>query len=141
MLVGCGILTLLLGIAAIALVVKAKDVLAYAMGQLRAQVVARLPLDLTDAERDHLENAFAETISRIREGKIDPVALQELQKRVVAAAQSGERRISRPDLEELVRALDAFNGAGAKPEEPAAPAAPEATPPPAGQSAAQPPGT
>ncbi len=45
LLVGCGVLALLLGIAAVVFVVKAKDVLAYAINQLRTEVMAHLPED------------------------------------------------------------------------------------------------
>jgi hypothetical protein len=130
LLIGCGTLALLLGIGAIVFVVKAKSVLAFAMGQLRSQVVAQLPLDTTDAEREHLESAFEEAIGRIREGKIDPEGLQSLQKQLVSAAQAGgERRMSRTQLEELLQSLDTFNGhLPAAPAEPAAPAAEPAPP-------------
>jgi len=111
LLFGCLGLALLLGIAAIVFVVNAQRILAFAMGQLRTQVVRMLPLDTTDAERERLDEAFDEAIARIRAKQIDPVALQALQKQLVEAARAGgERRMSHEQLLELIEALDAFNG-------------------------------
>ena len=122
LLVGCGLLALLLGIAAVVFVVKAKDVLAYAMNQLRAEVVAHLPEDAGEAERQRVDTGFDAALARIRSGEIDPVALQELQKKLTAAASTAAtRRLSREELASLLAALDKFNQSGV--EAPAPPAA------------------
>ncbi len=114
-LIGCGLLALLLGIAAVVFVVKAKDVLAYAMNQLRAEVVAHLPEDAGETERQRLDVAFDTALARIRGGELDPAALQELQKKLTAAASaSAARRLTREELDGLVAALDKFNGGGTK---------------------------
>lgn len=114
-LIGCGLLSLLLGIAAVVFVVKAKDVLAYAMNQLRAEVVAHLPEDAGETERQRLDVAFDAALAHIRGGELDPAALQELQKKLTAAASaSAARRLTREELDGLVAALDKFNGGGAK---------------------------
>lgn len=114
-LIGCGLLALLLGIAAVVFVVKAKDVLAYAMNQLRAEVVAHLPEDAGETERQRLDAAFDTALARIRGGELDPAALQELQKKLTAAASaSAARRLTREELDGLVAALDKFNGGGTK---------------------------
>lgn len=114
LLVGCGLLALLLGIAAVVFVVKAKDVLAYAMNQLRAEVVANLPEDAGESDRQHVETGFDAALARIRSGEIDPVALQELQKKLTGAASTAAtRRLNREELTSLLAALDKFNQAGA----------------------------
>ena len=110
LLFGCLGLSLLLGIAAIVFVINAQRILAFAMSQLRTQVVHALPLDTTDAERERLDAAFDEAIGRIRAKQIDPVALQALQRQLVEAAQSGGKRMSHDQLLELIDALEAFNG-------------------------------
>ncbi|MEO8195171.1 MAG: hypothetical protein ABI689_00460 [Thermoanaerobaculia bacterium] len=131
-LIGCGLLSLLLGIAAVVFVVKAKDVLAYAMNQLRVEIVAHLPEDAGATERQRLEVAFDAALARIRGGELDPAALQELQKKLtVAASASSARRLTREELDGLVAALDKFNQGGAK-----APADAAAEPPEAGAGAA-----
>jgi len=127
LLVGCGVLTLLLGIGAIVFVMKAKDVLAFAMNQLRTQIASHLPEDLGEAERQRLETSFDVAIERIRQGKIDPAALQGLQAKLAAAAQrTGSQRMTPAEVAGLQGALDAFNGD--KLEEPAVDPPPESAP-------------
>jgi hypothetical protein len=113
LLVGCGLLSLLLGIAAVVFVVKAKDVLAYAMNQLRAEVVTHLPEDAGESERQRIEVGFDAALTRIRSGELDPAALQELQKRLTGAASAAaSRRLTREELTALLAALDKFNHTG-----------------------------
>jgi hypothetical protein len=132
-LIGCGLLALLLGIAAVVFVVKAKDVLAYAMNQLRAQVVAHLPEDAGETERQRLDVAFDATLARIRAGELDPAALQELQKKLsTAASAASTRRLTREELDGLIAALDKYNQGGAK-----APADAAAEPTESGAAAAE----
>jgi hypothetical protein len=116
MLVGCGLLSLLLGIAAVVFVVKAKDVLAYAMNQLRAEVVAHLPEDSSDADRQRVEDGFDVALARIRSGELDPATLQVLQQKLTAAASAARtRRLSVEELNGLLEALDRFNQEEATP--------------------------
>lgn len=110
LLIGCGLLALLLGIAAVVFVVKAKEVLAYAMNQLRTEVVAHLPEDVGESERQRVEDGFDAALARIRSGELDPTALQELQKKLTAAASAAAtRRLTREELDGLVAALEKFN--------------------------------
>ncbi len=131
-LIGCGLVALLLGVAAVVFLVKVKDVLAYAMNELQAEVVAHLPEDASAGERRELTAGFDAALVRIRTGKIDPAALQELQKKLVAVASAASsRRLSREELTGLISALDKFNRAGSAPAAPDAatePAAPQAQP-------------
>ena len=130
LLFGCLGLAVLLGIAAIVFVVNAQKILGFAMNQLRTQVVRVLPLETSDAERERLDAGFDQAIEKIRAKQIDPVALQALQRQLVAAAQAGgERRMTHEQLLDLLDALDAFNGAAPAP--PALPTQPpSASPPP-----------
>ena len=126
LLVGCGLLSLLLGIAAVVFVVKAKDVLAYAMNQLRAEVVAHLPEDASDSDRQRVEAGFDAALARIRSGELDPAALQDLQKKLTGAASAaGKRRLSGEEMNGLLAALDRFNQVAEEPAE-ELPAGPEA---------------
>jgi len=131
MLIGCGLVALLVGVAAIVFLVKVKDVLAYAMNELRAEVVAHLPEDASASERQQLTAGFDAALVRIRTGTIDPAALQELQKKLVAVASAASsRRLTREELTGLISALDRFNRAGSEPAPgaagaPTAPAAPD----------------
>jgi hypothetical protein len=134
MLVGCGLVALLIGIAAVVFVVKAKDVLAFAMNKLRAEVVAHLPADASENERQQLEAGFDAAMARIRTGAIEPASLQELQKKLTAVASTaGRRQMSREELADLIAALDRFNQAG-KPAADGSPdeAVPDGAPRPSG---------
>ena len=134
-LVGCGLVALLLGVAAVIFVIKAKDVLAYAMNKLRVEVVAHLPEDAGEVDRQRVEAGFDVALARIRNGAIDPASLQELQKKLTAVASTaGSRRMTRTELTELITALDKFNeaGGGAPADAPPKAGAPDSTGP-AGQ--------
>lgn len=127
-LIGCGLLAILLGIGAVVFVVKAKSLLAFALEKLEAEVVANLPEDVTGEERERLRTAFDGTLARIRSGQIDPEALQRLQLKLVAAAESASQdKLTRDEVQALTLALEGFAGI----ESPPAPNGEEgsATPP------------
>jgi hypothetical protein len=134
MLVGCGIVIVLVGIAAIAFVVKAKDLLAWTMREVQQQVVAGLPADVTDAERDRLEAGFDAAIARLQKGEVETPALYALQSQLMNAAEKSQKKtITRDDVLDLLSALERVGGllapaddAGGEPE--AAPPAAEPTP-------------
>ena len=122
--------------------VKAKDVLAYAMNQLRTEVVAHLPKDAPATDRQRVEEGFDAALSRIRSGELDPAALQELQKKLTAAASAAATRdLTREELDGLVTALDLFNGTAAESAPPESPAAePQSAPEPSSGGAGTTPG-
>jgi hypothetical protein len=124
LLIGCGVLAVLLGLGAIFFVVKAKSLLAYTMEKLEAQVVANLPEEVDPAGRERLATAFAGAVARVRSGEIDPALLQEMQGRLVAAAERAPRgTLTAADVAALTETLERF-AAGPTVEAPA----PEATP-------------
>lgn len=117
--VGCGIVFLLLGIAGVALVFKAKELLAWSLEKARPAVVANLAADVTPADRERFETAFAAALARIRAGKIDPVALQLVQAQLMKAVEKpGPGSVSR---ETFVALTEAFEKLGVA-EPPVAPA-------------------
>lgn len=127
-LIGCGLLAILLGIGAVVFVVKAKSLLAFALEKLEAEVVANLPEDVTREERDQLQKAFDETLARIRSGQIDPEALQRLQLKLVAAAESASQdKLTRDEVQALTLALEGFAGVES-PQAPEGEEGPPATP-------------
>ncbi len=135
LLLGCGLLSLLLGIAAVVFVVKAKDVLAYAMNQLRTEVVAHLPEEVGESERQRVEEGFDAALAKIRSGELDPAALQDLQKRLTAAAAaSASRRLTKEELDGLVQALETFNRPAGDPAPAEGEGATEPTETPPGES-------
>ena len=111
MLVGCGVVAALLGIAGIVLVIKAKDVLAWTMGKLQEQVVAALPADLHEEERVRLERAFEAAMNNIRAGQIEPPALKALQTQLTRAAEKAPKKeLTRDDVLDLLSALERVGG-------------------------------
>jgi hypothetical protein len=136
--VGCGAVAVLVGIAAIVFVIKAKDLLSWTMEKLEEQVVAALPADVTADERARLDRGFEAAIAKIRAGEIEPPSLTALQRQLQQAAEKAPRRtLTREDVLDLLSALERVGGllpAEGGPGE-AAPADPSAAPvetPPAG---------
>jgi len=150
LLIGCGGLFFLLGIAAIAFLMKADDFLGWTFGKLEETVVARLPEDLPPESRRRLDVAFDAAIERIVSGEADPRSMQALQRRLTALTRSQDR-LTTDEVRELTLALEAVaigtldTSAGeAAPEEddgpPAERSRDEPPAPPASEAAAAPPG-
>jgi len=111
LLVGCGVLTVLLGIAAIVFVAKAKDLLAWTMRELEESVVAALPSDLTAEERRRLDRGFEAAVERIQSGQVEPPALFALQRQLTHAAERAQqKRLTRDDALDLLSALERVAG-------------------------------
>lgn len=122
----------LLGIAAIVFVVKAKDLLAWTMGELRTQIVAALPAEVTAEERSRLDRGFEAAVAKIRRGEVEPPALKALQHQLMRAAEKAPRKqLTRDDVLDLLSALERVGGLLPRDEEPPAAAAPPADPAPA----------
>jgi len=110
-LVGCGVLVVLLGIAGIVFVAKAKDILAYAMGELQKQVTAALPPEVTPDERARLGRGFDAAMARIAEGKVEPPALYALQRQLMKAAEKAPAGdLTHDDVLDLLSALERVGG-------------------------------
>jgi len=138
LLLGCGGIVILLGIAAIVFVVKAKDLLAWTMRELEQQVVAAWPADASAEERSRLDRGFAAALDKIKQGEVEPPALFALQRQLAKAAdKSQKKQLTRDDVLDLLSALERVGGL-LKPDSEETPAAPSAEPPP--PSAAPPPG-
>jgi hypothetical protein len=135
---GCGAVIVLLGIAAIVFVVKAKDLLAWTMRELEKQVVADWPADATAEERARLDRGFAAALAKIQEGQVEPPALFALQRQLTKAAdKAAKKSLTRDDVLDLLSGLERVGGL-LKPDEEEAPAGPPAGEPPAGSAPAPP---
>ena len=118
-LIGCGLSTLLLGIAAVVFLFKADDLLAWTLRKMETQIAAQLPAELTEEERGRFHGAFTGARGAIERGEIDPAALQRLQVKLAAAgSRTREEPSSREEILDLIAALEAVargRSAGASP--------------------------
>lgn len=115
LLIGCGALLVLLGIAAVVLVVKMPDLVQWVFHRLEQQVMAQLPPDLTPEERERLDRAFDAAAEAIGQNKADPNKAQALNTQLMEFGRPG-RRISREDALKLLQALE--DTAGIQPGSP-----------------------
>ncbi|MEO8504304.1 MAG: hypothetical protein ABI609_10450 [Acidobacteriota bacterium] len=124
-LIGCGVIFLLIGIAGVALVLNAKSLLAWSLEKAKPSVLAGLAPNVTPADRERFESAFSSALVKIRAGKIDPIALQQVQAQLMKAVGSpGSGSVSRETLNALSEAFEKIGGNSP-------PAVPEAAPSPA----------
>jgi len=130
LLIGCGALVVLLGIAGIVFVAKAKDILAFAMRELHQQVTSALPAEVTAEERRRLDRGFEAALERIYAGQVETPALYALQRQLMRAAEKSQSKsLTHDDVLDLLSALERVGGL--LPAESDAPAAaePDAAPP------------
>jgi hypothetical protein len=111
LLVGCGVVVVLLGIAGIVFVANAKRILAYAMRELQQQVVTALPVEVTREERARLDRGFDAALARIAEGKVEPPALYALQRQLMKAAEGAQdKSLTHDGVLDLLSALERVGG-------------------------------
>ena len=109
LLIGCGALLVLLGIAAVVLVAKRAEFVGWMFQKLEAQILAKLPEDVTPGERQRLDQAFDAAAAAIGSGTADPTKADQLNSVLLDLAQGG-RQISREDVLKLTRALEEVAG-------------------------------
>lgn len=108
--IGCGVLVLLLGVAAVVFLLKAGDLFAWAMTRFEAEIVAVLPEDYTDEELQRLHVAFANATEAVRSGEFDPLVLQRLQGKLRDSILDEGGRLSREEVLELIVLLEELSG-------------------------------
>jgi hypothetical protein len=111
-LIGCGVLVLLFGVAAIALSTRAAELSVWLLRKLEARITAELPADVRAVERDRLQRAFADLYAAVEGGDVEPAAMQELQRRLMTLAGEVERGLTREQVAELTAALERAAGGG-----------------------------
>jgi len=109
-LIGCGAVTLLLGIAAVLFLLKAGDLFAWAMTQFEEQIVLALPEDCTESDRQRLREAFANAGNAVRAGEFDPLALQRLQGKLRDSLLDEDQKLTREQVLELTSILEEVGG-------------------------------
>lgn len=126
-LIGCGVAFLLLGIGALIFLMKARDLLVWSLDKTRAGVLSNLGEDVTPADRQRFDAAYAAATARIRDGKMDPTALQKLQGELMRAIENPREKVTREKFIGLIEALEKVGGLEPPPAE--APAPPAETSP------------
>ncbi len=109
LLIGCGALLVLLGIAAVILVAKRAEFVGWMFQKLEAQILAKLPEDVTPEERQRLDQAFDDAAQAIGSGTADQAEADQLNAVLLELAQGG-RQIAREDVLKLTRALEEVAG-------------------------------
>lgn len=120
LLIGCGILLVLLGVATVLLVLNASKLATWMYTKLEEQVVAQLPEDLSEEDRQRLGAAFDNVRAAIRDGTVSPGKLQQAQGKMMEMAQDAEG-VTAEEVRELTALLE--EAAGGEPpaeEEPPA---------------------
>ena len=78
LLIGCGAVFVLLGIATVILITKLPELSGWVFQQLEQKVMVKLPPDVTPEERQRLDAAFEGAARAVGEGKTDPEKVQDL---------------------------------------------------------------
>lgn len=111
-LIGCAAVVVLLGLAAVIFLLKARDLFGWLMVRFEDQVVASLPDDVTDDERERLHAAFVAASEAVQSGRADAAALQRMQSTLSRGVVEGEGKLTRQEVVELIVALEEVAGAG-----------------------------
>lgn len=120
-LIGCGVLLLLFGIGAVVLALNANQMLVWWFHRVEAMVVEKMPADATPAERARFSAAFAGLYRTIEEGKVDPAAVQPLQRELFTLSTEIDRGLTREQVLRLTEAAEHAAGAPAQqPDQPIA---------------------
>ena len=121
-LIGCGVLVALFGVGAVALSFRAEAVMIWLFRQIEARIEARMPSELTPAERERFDEAFAGLYRSLEMKRVEPAAMQSLQSELMTVAGRVERGLTRDQVLELTAAVEraASGGVPAPDERPAA---------------------
>lgn len=133
-LIGCGVVVVLLGVAALVFLIRVRDILAWTFHQMEDAVVAKLPTDTPQADRERLRDAFAAGARQAAKGELDASALQAVQVELVAFTGKPEGQVTHADVQRMIEVLEKFSGLAPEPAKgtpPTPESPPGASPPPA----------
>lgn len=114
LILGCGLLLVLVGVAAVLFVLKLPTIVAWAFHRMEDQIVRQLPDDVTPADRERLKQAFEDAAAALREGEVAPAAAERVQSKLLEVARKKPSEIDRQDILQLSEALEEMAGKGAK---------------------------
>ena len=109
-LIGCGVVVLLLGAAAVVFLFKAGDLFAWAMTRFEVEITKALPEDCTESDRQRLRVAFDSAAEAVRSGEFDPLALQRLQGKLRESLLDEDQTLTREQVLELTVILEEVSG-------------------------------
>ncbi|MES1242449.1 MAG: hypothetical protein ABUT39_12600 [Acidobacteriota bacterium] len=109
LLIGCGAVFVLLGIATVILIVKLPELSGWVFQQLELKVMEKLPPDVTPEERQRLDVAFDDAARAVGQGKTDPEKVQELNTMLMEMGQPG-RILTHDDILKLTHDLEEVAG-------------------------------
>lgn len=110
LLVGCSVLLVLLGVGAVLLVMNMERITLWVFERMEVQVMERLPEDLPEAERQRLGRAFDAVHRAVRDGTVDPVALQAAQADLGVLASKEQEQITVEDVRRAAEGLERAAG-------------------------------
>jgi len=125
-LIGCGVVILLLGVAAVVFLFKAGDLFGWALAEFETEIMRALPEDCTESERQRLSAAFASAADAVRSGEFDPRSLQSLQGKLRESLLDEDHVLTREQVLELTAILEEVAGESSE-EEPIEEEAPAPT--------------
>ena len=109
LIIGCVAILLIGGLALLGAFVymarNANKVLQWSVDKLEQGVMAQLPTDVTQEERDRLRQAFAGVSEGLKSGRITPDKFQPIQRQIFQIALKTDQ-VTRADIQELTRALE-----------------------------------
>ena len=108
--IGCGVVILLLGAAAVLFLFKAGDLFAWALSRFEVEITKALPEDFPTADHERLQAAFAAAAAAVKSGDFDPLALQRLQGKLRESLLDEDQRLTREQVLELTRILEEVAG-------------------------------
>ncbi|HEX5760627.1 MAG TPA: hypothetical protein VF121_15680 [Thermoanaerobaculia bacterium] len=104
-LVGCLGLLIALGIGLLVMVTQAPKLFGWMLDHALAQIESRYAPDVGDADKARVRAAFAAAAEAVDEKRIDPLAMQKVQTRLMDAL-GGQRKIERERALALAQALE-----------------------------------
>ncbi|MDX1645034.1 MAG: hypothetical protein R3244_11815 [Thermoanaerobaculia bacterium] len=97
--IGCAAAAILVGVALLAMMLKARELVVWSLSNVRTEIEQRLPDDLPETERARLSSAFEGVLEKLRSEDLDAEEFRRLQ----AALLEFARRREVPDREQVRR--------------------------------------
>ena len=103
--IGCLVVLVALAIGLVLLVGQSPKLMRFLMRTMEEQVMAAIPEDLDEAERQRLTAAFDGAVTALEEGRLDATSMSNLQRLSASMPRKGET-LDRERVTEIVRLLE-----------------------------------